>query len=60
MGQQEASMYAREGRQNLLLEDTTVFCLSVLAPPGLWVVQAFLQACNNQDYSHLEMPGKEI
>lgn len=36
MGQQEASMYARaarEGRQNLLLEDTTLFCLSVLASP---------------------------
>lgn len=37
-----------------------VFCLSVLALPGLCVVQAFLQAGNNQNYSSLEMTGKEI
>lgn len=63
MGQQEVSMYAeavRERRQNLLLETPTVFCLSVLASPGLCVVQAFLQAGNNQNYSPLEMTGKEI
>lgn len=37
-----------------------VFCLSVLASLGLCVVQAFLQACNNQNYSLLEIAGKEI